>query len=241
MILKIIFCNLEATNMKNTKFFIGVLLIIGLMVSTSNTFAEEKYNIDGQSIKKIADGAADNGKTEIVWKATVKNNTDKPVTFDVSVDFINSQNEKVGQATKTRTIPAGESKIVSNRMVLDGSEVKDINSGYVVISKVEESADKKGQVLSANLGDSIKGKFKKISNDMVELAYSVKLKNNTDKAMTKDITVAFADENSKSVGSRTKTTSSFNAGESKVITDTITLTASDANRIATGNVTIDND
>ncbi|NLA74202.1 MAG: hypothetical protein GX846_01785, partial [Deltaproteobacteria bacterium] len=85
---------------------------------------------------------------------------------------------------------------------------------------------------------TIKGKFKKISDNMVEVAYSVKLRNNTDKAMTKDITVAFMDKNSRSVGSRTKTTSSFNAGESKVITDTITLTATDANRIATGNVTI---
>jgi hypothetical protein len=229
---------MEATNMKNTKFFICVLFIIGLMVTTTNTFAEEKYNINEQSIKKIANGATDVGKTEIIWKATVKNNTDKPVTFDVSVDFVNSANEKVGQATKTRTIAAGESKVISNRMVLDGSDAKDINSGYVVISKVEESADKKGQILSANLGDSIKGKFKKISDDMVELAYSVKLKNNTDKAMTKDITVAFMDENSNSVGMKTKTTSSFNAGESKVITDTITLTASDANRIATGHVTI---
>jgi hypothetical protein len=227
--------------MKNTKIFIGVLLIIGLIVGTSNTFAEEKYSIDGQSIKKIAEGSADKDKTEIVWKATVKNNTDKPVTFDVSVDFVNSENEKVGQATKTRTIPAGESEVVSNKMVLNGSDAKDINSGYVVISKVEESADKKGQVLSANLGETIKGKFKKISNDMVELAYSIKLKNNTDKTMTKDITVAFMDENSNSVGSKTRTTSAFNAGESKVITDTITLTASDANRIATGSVTIDND
>jgi hypothetical protein len=227
--------------MRNTKFFIGVLMVIGLLISISNTFAEEKYSIDEQSIKKIAEGAADTDKTEIVWKATVKNNTDKPVTFDVSVDFVNSDNEKVGQATKTRTIPAGESKVVSNKMVLNGEEAKDINSGHVVISKVEESADNKGQVLSANLGDSIKGKFKKISDDMVELAYSVKLKNNTDKAMTKDITVAFMDQNSKSVGSRTRTTSSFNAGESKVITDTITLSAADANRIATGNVTINND
>lgn len=224
--------------MKNTKFFIGVLMVIGLLISTSNTFAEEKYNINEQSIKKISDNASGTDKTEILWKATVKNNTDKTVTFDVSVDFVNSDNEKVGQATKTRTIAAGESKSVTNRVVLDGADAKDINSGYVVISKVEEIAENKGQLLSANLGDSIKGKFKKISNDMVELAYSVKLKNNTDKAMTKDITVAFMDQNSKSVGSRTKTTSSFNAGESKVITDTITLTAADADRIATGNVTI---
>lgn len=224
--------------MKNTRIFMGILLIIGLLVSTSHTFAEEKYNIDEQSIKKIANGAPDNGKTEIVWKATVKNNADKPVTFDVSVDFVNSENEKVGQASKTRTIPAGESKIVSNRVVLDGSDAKEINSGYVVISKVEEIADNKGQVLKANLGDSIKGKFKKISDNMVEVAYSVKLRNNTDKSMVKDITVAFMDENSKSVGSKTKTTSSFNAGESKVITDTITLTATEANRIATGHVTI---
>lgn len=224
--------------MKNTRYFIGVLMVMGLLISTSNTFAEGKYNIDEQSIKKITDKASVTDKTEIVWKATVKNNTDKPVTFDVSVDFVNSDNEKVGQAAKTRTIPAGESQVVSNRMILDGAEAKDINSGYVVISKVEEIADNKGQILSANLGDSIKGKFKKISNDMVELAYSVKLKNNTDKAMTKDITVAFMDGNSKSVGSKTKTTSSFNAGESKIITDTITLTASDANRIATGSVTI---
>jgi hypothetical protein len=229
---------LEATNMKKTGYIFGILLIIGLMVSASHTFAEGKYNIDEQSIKKIADGAPENGKTEIIWKATVKNNTDQPVTFDVSVDFVNSENEKVVQASKTRTIPAGESKVVSNRMVLDGSDAKDINSGYVVISKVEERADKKGQVLKANLGESIKGKFKKISDNMVEVAYSVKLKNNTDKAMTKDITVAFMDENSRSVGSKTKTTSSFNAGESKVITDTITLTASEANRIATGHVTI---
>ncbi|GEM_PF-3317708 len=224
--------------MKNTRIFMGILLIIGLMVTTSHTFAEEKYSIDEQSIKKITDIASDRDKTEIIWKAIVKNNSDQPVTFDVTVDFVNSQNEKVGQATKTRTIPAGESKVVSNRMVLDGSDVKDINSGYVVISKVEESADKKGQVLKANLGDSIKGKFKKISDNMVELAYSVKLRNNTDKAMTKDITVAFMDEYSRSVGSKTKTTSSFNAGESKVITDTITLTATEANRIATGHVTI---
>ncbi len=224
--------------MKNIKIFIGVLLIIGLMVTTSNTFAEEKYNIDEQSIKKISEGAVDTDKTEIIWKAAVKNNTDKPVTFDVTVDFVNSDNEKVGQATKTRTIAAGETKVVSNRVVIDGADAKDIDSGYVVISKVEESADNKGQELSANLGDSIKGKFKKISDDMVELAYSVKLKNNTGKAMTKDITVAFMDQNSNAVGSKTKTTSSFNAGESKVITDTITLTASDANRIATGHVAI---
>ncbi len=224
--------------MKNTKYIIGIFLIIGLMVSTSNTFAEEKYSIDKQSIKKIADDASKTDKTEIFWKATVKNNTDQPVTFDVTVDFVNSENEKIGQATKTRTIPAGESKVVSNKIVLDGADAKDIDSGYVVISKVEESADKKGQVLKANLGDSIKGKFKKISDNMVELAYSVKLRNNTDRALTKDITVAFMDENSRSVGSKTKTTSSFNAGESKVITDTITLTATDANRIATGYVTI---
>lgn len=214
-------------------------MIIGLLtIAYSNVSAEERYSIDKESIDKIVNNSLSDDKTQIIWKAKVKNNSDKPVTFDVTVDFVNSDNEKVGQASRTRTVPAGESKIVSNRMIVDSSDARDIDTGYVVISKVEESIDKKEQTLSASLGDSIKKEFKKISENLVELAYSVKLKNNTDKPMKRDITVAFLDENQNPVGSKTKTTSSFNAGESKVISDIITLTAFDANRISTGHVTI---
>lgn len=225
--------------MKNMKYFFGFLMIIGLLtIAYSNVSAEERYSIDKESIDKIVNNSLSDDKTQIIWKAKVKNNTDKPVTFDVTVDFIRSDNEKVGQASRTRTVPAGESKIVSNRMIVDSSDARDIDTGYVVISKVEESIDKKEQTLSASLGDSIKKEFKKVSDNLVELAYSVKLKNNTDKPMKRDITVAFLDENQNPVGSKTKTTSSFNAGESKVISDIITLTAFDANRISTGYVTI---
>lgn len=223
--------------MRNFKYYLSILVIIGLFIGmNSNSFAEEKYTIDDQSIQNLINQTNNFGTTEIEWKAKVKNNTDKPITFDVTVDFLNSDNEKLGETSKTRRIPAGKSKVVSNKVLLSSSKVKEIISGYVVVTKVEESFDKKPQTITAKIS-SLKKSVKNMS-DKIQLAYNIKLKNNTDKPLTRDITVAFLDEDNNRIGSETRTTSSFNAWESKVISDTMILNATAANKIATGHVII---
>lgn len=225
--------------MKNFKFYISVVLIIGLYLGVnSSSFAGEQYSIDIQNLKNTAKQNFWDENAEITWKASVRNNTDKAQTYNVTVDFLNSSKNIIGKETRITEVGAKKTKAVTYKLNFSSSELKEIDSGYVVITKAEDVIDTKAQILTAKVEKKIIKSKRYFSDQSVELAYSVKLRNNTDKSVSKDITVAFLDENSNLIASETRKTSFFNAGEAKIISDKIKLRASDANKIATSHVTI---
>lgn len=225
--------------MKSFKFYISIALIIGLYLSVnSSSFAGEQYSIDIQNLKNAVKQNFWDENAEITWKASVRNNTDKAQTYNVTVDFLNSNKNIIGKETRTTKVGAKKTKTVTYKLNFSSSELKEIDSGYVVITKAEDVIDNKTQTLTAKVENKIIKSKRYFSDQSVELAYSVKLRNNTGKSISKGITVSFLDENSNLIASETRKTSFFNAGEAKIISDKIKLSASDANKIATGHVTI---
>ena len=115
----------------------------------------------------------------------------------MKVNFLDSNNNKIRETTKITSISPNVTKVVAQKISLTVTDFMDINSGYITISKVEE------QTLTAKLEKYMSMITNKSSDDSVELAYSVKLRNNTDKAMIRNITVAFLDANNNHVKSET--------------------------------------
>lgn len=126
--------------MKISRLFISLILIGGLvfMVST-NSMASTNFTLEKESIKNVVDrnrhgkGLTLDGYLEIVSKVKLRNNSDKPLDFDVTVTFVNSEKDKLGEATETFRIEPGESKKVSNLILLDSNTANQIDSGYVTI------------------------------------------------------------------------------------------------------------
>ena len=217
--------------MRSIKFYISIFMIIGLISLNSTSFAGERYNIDVENVKKEAQKSFWDGKADIKWNAKVKNNTDKSQTYEIKINFLNSENRKIHETTKAVELNPGEEKVVNNVINLATLKIRDIDSGYVTISEVNR------QTLTAKLDKNLNVNINRLSDEAVSLAYTVKLKNNSDKSVTRDITVTFLDENNNWIKGETKK-ASFNAGESKMISNTLKLSAFDADRIAAGNVTI---
>lgn len=225
--------------MRNISIKLVVLLVSLLVLGvSSNSFAEKRYNIDDNGIKDMLSYHSSlNGKDEITWTAWVRNNSDKITTYNVTVNFLNGD-ETISQASKLVEIMPNRSKKISDTMILSLSKVDKIDSGYVVVSKIGEVVAEKKQTLSAKIETGVNKNITKLGNNLVELDYNIRLKNNTDKPVKREITIAFLDDNNNRIGSRTMMTGSFKAGESKLISNTIVINASDAERISTGHVTI---
>ena len=232
--------------MKNKKCYI-VFMLIGLFFfgSFSNVLAEDRFNIDDQSITAIVDKSMkDNtaisadGYTEIAWKIKLRNDTDKPVSTDVTVAFLNSEKDKLGVATKTSKFEPGESKIVSSTVLLRSALAQKIASGYVAVAEAENALDAEAHSVSATIDDSLKAGLAENSDQYIKIAYTVKLRNKTNKPMTPDITIAFLNGDNDQLGKEAMKTSLFKAGEVKTISDTIVLRASEVKQIAAGQVSI---
>lgn len=218
--------------MRNIKFYISMVMVIGFFLSvSSSSFAEENYSIDVENIKKIAEQGNWDGSTEIDCNAKIKNNTDSPQSYEVIVNFLNNDNEKIHEESKIATLDANEMKVISNRFSLRSEKIKEINSGYATIAKLKK------HILTAKVNKNMDFNTNRVSDDSVEVAYSVKLKNNTDKSMTRNVTIAFYDADNNYVKSETRQ-ATFHAGESKKINNTVLLNIADAGRIAKGHVTI---
>lgn len=232
--------------MKMSRFFVTLLLIGGLfLMVSSSSMAENRFTIDKESIQSIIDqsmngakGFKPDGYTEIAWKVKLQNSSDEPLAFDVTVAFVNSEKDKLGEATKTCKIKPGESKMVSNLILLDSTTAKQIDSGYVSIEKAENVVvAEETHSIVATVGDGFKENVADISDKYIKIDYNVKLRNKSDKPVTSDLTIAFLDENNVKIGEG-RARGSFEAGELKTITDTIVLRTSDASRIASSHVTI---
>ena len=109
--------------------------------------AKTSFTLEKESIKNVVEqsrhgkGLTLDGYLEIVSKVKLRNNSDKPLTFDVTVAFVDSENDKLGEATETCRIKPGESKKVSNLILLDSNTATKIDSGYVTISNLENTVD----------------------------------------------------------------------------------------------------
>ena len=74
------------------------------------------YTLEKESIKnginqsRHGKGLTSDGYLEIVSKVKLRNSSDKPLTLDVTVAFIDSENDKLGETTGTCRIEPGESK-----------------------------------------------------------------------------------------------------------------------------------
>ena len=222
--------------MRSIKFYMSMVIIIGFLSVYTTSFAGERYSINVDSIKKAAQNGIWDVNGKIAWTAKVRNTTEKSQTYEVKVDFLNNDNENIQEISRIATINPHETKAVNYEFTLSTSKFRKIDSGYITVSKVEKNA-KNEQTLTAKIDKRMNSYFNRLSNSSVLVDYSVKLKNNTDKAMIRNVTVAFLDAENNHVKSETRK-ASFNAGESKLITYSLELKPSDAARIATGHVTI---
>jgi len=177
--------------MKSNKRYI-VLTILGLFVfgSFSSALAEDRFDIDNQSIAAIVEhnskgmaSISSDGYIEIAWKVKMRNDTDTPVSSDVTVAFLNSNNDKLAVATKTAKIEPGESQLVSNTVLLRSVLAQKITSGYVEIAKAEN--DTENHSLSAMIDNSVKAGLSESSDKYVRIAYKVKLRNETNQPTTR--------------------------------------------------------
>lgn len=231
--------------MKSLRIFATLLLIGGLVfMVTSNSMAKTRFTLDKDSIESIIEqsrhgkGLISDGYTEIASKIKLQNSSDKPLTFDVAVTFVDAKSNKLGETTKTCRIDAGESKTVSNLVLLDPETADKIDSGYVTITNAEDAIDVESHRIIATVGDNLKEDLAFASDRYIKLDYNVKLRNKSSKPVTSDLTIAFLDEDNVTIG-KARTKGSFEAGELKTISDTIVLRTSDASRIASTHVTIE--
>ena len=223
--------------MRNIKFYISMVMVIGLFFGiNSSSFAGERYSINLDNLKRAAKKSIWSEDGKVSWTAKLRNTTEKIQTYKVKVDFLNSNNENIREVTRTATINPNETKSVYYDFTLSASKIREIDSGYIAISKIEEIAGN-GQTLTARLDKNIDLDMGRDYGSSIELSYFFKLKNNTDKTMTRNVTVAFLDADNNHVRSETRR-ATFSAGESKLISDKLIVSASDAGRIATGNVII---
>jgi len=88
------------------------------------------------------------------------------------------------------------------------------------------------------LDHSIKAVATVSSGKFIKIAWTVQLRNEIDTPMTCVISVAFLDGNKEKLGTANKT-STLDPKESKTITDTVVLSTSLAQRIATGEVSVE--
>ena len=226
--------------MRSIKFYISMAMIIGFFLSVNSiSYAKERYNIDVTNIKQKAGESKWLGDIiEVESNVTVRNKTDKTQKYKIEVYFLNSNNDKISKVTKKARISPNQKRIVSQKLNLRSFSVREIESAYVVVSNAEKEVnDYTEQTIATNLGKNINVKFKGLTRDSVELKYLVKLRNNTDKTMTRNVTVAFLDAENNQIESET-TKAAFNAGELKMIADTLKLSTADAEKISTGHVTI---
>ena len=88
------------------------------------------------------------------------------------------------------------------------------------------------------LDHSIKAVATVSSGKFIKIAWTVQLKNELSEPMTCVVSVAFLDGNKEKLGTANKT-STLNPNESKTITDTVVLSTSLAQKIATGEVSVE--
>ena len=225
--------------MRNIRFYISLIMIIGLFIGiNSNSFAGERYNIDINNFKKAVIQNIWDGNADVTWEAKVRNNTDHPKTYLVKVEFFNRANEQMREASKTVTINPSDVKAVSYKLGISSSRIKDIDSGFITISDVEDLAENnQAHVFNAFLQRDIDIDIASISDYSVELSYSVKVRNNTDKAMTRNVTIEFFDKDNNHIKTEKKRTT-FTAGEIKMISDKLVVSTSDAKKITKGHVIV---
>jgi hypothetical protein len=231
--------------MKHSRFFVTLLLIGGLFfLVSSNAMAETRFALEKESIKNIIEqnrqgkGLTSDGYTEIASKVKLRNSSDTPLVFDVAVTFFNAKQDKLGEATRTCRIDAGESKTVSTLVLLDPTVADQIDSGYVTISNEDDALEIETHSMIATMGDNFKEKIALNLDRYIKVDYNVKLRNKSNKPVNSDLTIAFLDEDNMKIG-EARTRGSFEAGELKTISDTIVLRTSDASRIASSRVTIE--
>ena len=224
--------------MRNIKFYITIIMVIGMILGVnSSSFAGKNYNIDVKNLKRDAENRISRGDTIFELKANVRNNTGKSQTYEIKVTFLSNNDEKIHEATKIATVSPHETKALNTGFWISTSKVRKIDSGYISISKVEEKIDNEEKTYIAKLEKYIDLNLSKLTDSTVELDYSVKLHNNTDKTMIRNVIVRFLDAENNHVRSETMKTI-FIAGESKLITDSLVVTANEADRITKGHVSI---
>jgi hypothetical protein len=234
----------EVFIMKKSTLFVTLLFISGLFfVVSSSAMAKTRFSLEKESIENIVEqsrngsGLTSDGHTEIISKVRLHNNGEKPLAFDVTVTFVNSEKARLGEATKTCKIGPNESKTVSNLILLDPDMASQIDTGYVTIANEEDSVAVETHSIVASVSDNLKEQLPFHSDRFIKVDYNVKLRNKSDKPVSSDLIVAFLDEDEMKIG-EARTTGSFEAGELKTISDTVVLRTSDASRIASSRVTI---
>ena len=127
--------------MKDTKRFI-VVLFVGLLIfgSYSTAMAEQRIEIESQSIKALVEEVVNSFPTitegdyvTISWTVKLRNNSDEPLTRDITLTFMDDGNAKLDKTTVTSKLDAGSSTTVSDNLRIRRTIAKRIASGYVSV------------------------------------------------------------------------------------------------------------
>ena len=113
-----------------------VLIFTCLLLFCVHTNAPAQGNIVilDQNIKAVA--AVSSGRyIKIAWTVKLQNTVNRSITFDVTIGFLNSKEEKIESANKTSTLEAKEVKTVSDTILLQSSVANQIASCSVSVQE----------------------------------------------------------------------------------------------------------
>ena len=114
---------------------IWVFAVILLVYFAINAFAGGKVVILEYNLKPVA--SIDSGrriKTE--WSAKVRNRAPEPVTFTITIFFVDGNNEEISQAQAQCELNAKETKIFTDTVILDAAIANKIASTRVSIDEI---------------------------------------------------------------------------------------------------------
>lgn len=113
---------------------VWIITVILIVYFAINAFAGGKVVIQEYNLKPVA--SIDSGrriKTE--WSAKVRNRAPEPVTFTITIFFVDSNNEEISQAKAQCELNARETKTFSDTVILDAVIANKIASTRVAIDE----------------------------------------------------------------------------------------------------------
>lgn len=113
--------------MSNAKHcLISLFACLMILCSYSNVLADTIAILD-HSIRAVS--AVSSGRfIKIAWYVKLRNEAPEPQTCEITISFLNGDEEQIGRATKTHTLKPRELKTVSGTVQLRASVAKRIVS-----------------------------------------------------------------------------------------------------------------
>jgi len=121
--------------MKGAKhYWVFLFPCLWLFCNTYDGLAQDNITVLEQDIKAVS--AVSSGRyIKIAWAVKLQNKANKPIICDVTIIFLNVNQENIGKSSKTSTLESNEIKTVSDTVLLQGSIANQIASCMVSIEE----------------------------------------------------------------------------------------------------------